>query len=136
MEKWKQHILAGNAFFDARQMQQAAAEYQAAKERAEELFAVWFDDDEATAAVVISYHNLADLYAQQGETAKAEVELRHVLQVIQHALSEPRCSQARRKALMSGERRAHVELVNFIRAQGAATGETPPSPEKPSLLPT
>ena len=127
MEKWKQHVLAGNAFFDAQQNQQATAEYQAAKERAEKLLAVWLDEHEAVAAVVISYHNLANLYVRQGETAKAEAELRHVLRLIQHTLSDPRCSPARREALMSGERRAHVELLNHIRTHGAAS-EEPLSP--------
>ena len=127
MEKWKQQILAGNAFFNAHQNDRARAHYQAAKARAETLFAVWLDPHEAVASVVISYHNLADLYLEEGNTDRAEAELRQVHELICNAISDPGCSPERRDALLEGGNRTYVALLNYIKKHGSARNEPIPS---------
>lgn len=66
MGKWKQLIIEGNQLFEQKCFAEAFDVYQKAKERAYVLFQIWPDVDEATAALVVSYHNIAELHSENG----------------------------------------------------------------------
>lgn len=124
--------MAGNDCFDAQRNDQAKNEYQLAKERAKTLFAAWFDPHEAIAAVVISHHNLADLYLAEGNTDQAEAELRQAHQFIHDALLDPNCDLERKDALLHGGRRTYLALLDHIKTHGSAYDEPLTSPMMPS----
>ena len=86
MEKWKRNITAGNECFNNNQLISALAHYQCAKSRAKQLLGNWFNAEQAVAAVVISYHNLADLYHREGYFKLEQRELRDVYLFVLSAL--------------------------------------------------
>lgn len=59
---WKHKTLVGNQAHERGDIESAKADYQLALRRAQQLFFGWFDREEAVAAVLVSYHNLADVY--------------------------------------------------------------------------
>lgn len=74
MNEWKQLITAGNRNYPA-DLDLSERGYQKAKARASHLLQHWFNEDEALAALVVSYLNLADLYCFKDQPAKAEKEI-------------------------------------------------------------
>jgi len=65
MDKWKNKITKGNSAFSDGCDSEALHYYQAACQRAEQLLPHWFDVEAVTAALVVSYQNLAELYFRQ-----------------------------------------------------------------------
>ncbi|OUR87285.1 hypothetical protein A9Q81_26670 [Gammaproteobacteria bacterium 42_54_T18] len=65
MHKWKNKITKGNNAFSEGCDSEALYYYQAACQRAEQLLPHWFDVEAVTAALVVSYQNLAELYFRQ-----------------------------------------------------------------------
>lgn len=112
MKRWQQQVQAGNECFNAHQLFAAVAHYQSAKQLAWHLFRYWEDPAEAVAVVIISYHNLADLYLRrlQPEMAGNELDRVHdsLLQEIATESDSPRY-----QALLSGLRRTYQALLEF-----------------------
>ncbi len=65
MHKWKNKITKGNSAYSEGCDSEALHYYQAACQRAEQLLPHWFDVEAITAALVVSYQNLAELYLRQ-----------------------------------------------------------------------
>ncbi|WP_116368152.1 hypothetical protein [Parahaliea mediterranea] len=64
-EQWKQTIVSGNKAYAQQDHLNAERHYLQACEQAEQLLLAWRDVECATAAVAVSYQNLADLYFTQ-----------------------------------------------------------------------
>ena len=71
MDQWKHAIVKGNSAFVDHRFDTAERHYKAACDRARTLLPQWFDVEDITVAVVISFQNLADLYFQQGRFSDA-----------------------------------------------------------------
>ena len=78
MNLWKNYIVKGNERFAANDLEAADALYRAAKREAESLFETWKDANEAVSALIVTWHNIADLYQRQGDTAAARETLENI----------------------------------------------------------
>ncbi|WP_261841125.1 hypothetical protein [Aliamphritea ceti] len=112
MQRWQKQVQAGNECFNAHQLFTAVAHYQAAKQLAWQLFTHWEDPAEAVAVVIISYHNLADLYLRRMQLDMAGNELERVHSSLLKEISEE-ADSARYQALLSGIRRTYQALLEF-----------------------
>ncbi len=112
MKRWQQQVQAGNECFNAHQLFSAVAHYQSAKQLAWHLFRHWEDPAEAVAVVIISYHNLADLYLRRMQTDMAGSELERVHDSLLSEIARESDS-ARYQALLSGIRRTYQALMEF-----------------------
>ena len=83
INKWKEITKAGNNAFRQGRDNTAKQLYLFACHRAVKLLPHWFDGDAATAALVISYQNLADLYLRQSNHSEMLVVYRDLLKQLQ-----------------------------------------------------
>lgn len=125
MEQWKTHMRAGNVCFENEQFSDAQAHYHMGGERAQQLFTVWFDRPQAVAAVVITYHNRADLLLAQQQISAAERELRSCYDFLYQAASSAACVEEVDTALLQGLRRSYMRLLSHLQVYGACAGEMP-----------
>ena len=112
MTNWKAQICAGNECFDRYQTLSALAHYNKAIEHSEHLLDSWIDHRAAVASVVISYHNLADLYLREDKAILAERELEKVHKKISTCLSEALPNSYRANALIWGVSQTYIALIN------------------------
>lgn len=131
MEQWKTCMRAGNQCFEAQQYDGALTHYQAGCERALQLFTLWFDRQQAVAALVVSYHNLADLWLAMGNPEEAEQQLRRCYDYLFSTASSAQSLTEIDEALMQGLRRSYSRLLSHIRLYGSQL----PSMPDPSQLP-
>lgn len=66
-QHWKQKTLSGNQAHQSGDFEAAMSDYRAAVRRAKQLFMGWLDREEAVAAVMVSYHNVATCYEAQSQ---------------------------------------------------------------------
>lgn len=111
IETWKRHINAGNDSFDKYQILASLAHYQAAIKQATALLDQWHDKKAAVAALVVSYHNLADLYLREGEPLLAEYELENAHDKLNLAMQRTQTDSPDIEALLWGLNRTYFALV-------------------------
>lgn len=109
---WKQHIIAGNDYFEKQQSLVAICHYRQAIDLAEKLLQDHHDAMVSVAAILVSHHNLADLYIREGEENIAEGLLFQVHNKLGSKLAE-HCHDELQEALMWGTRRSYSELLLF-----------------------
>lgn len=115
LSQWQQQIQAGNDCFNEHQTLSALSHYNLAKVHAESMLAHFEDTKAAVAAVVISYHNLADLYLRENEYILAECELRHVHRKLSIALSDATPNSIGVDALLWGVSKTYIALINHLK---------------------
>lgn len=117
MQRWQQQIQAGNECFNSHQLFAAIAHYQSAKQLAWELFAVWDESAEAVATVIISYHNLADLYLRRQQPDMAATELQRVHECLMAELDKTSVAglSAGQESGLSGSASMHSALLSGLR---------------------
>lgn len=111
MNVWKNYITAGNEKFAASDFDSAKAFYEAARTEAENLFSKWKEPDEAVSALIVSYHNMADLYQKQGHTDAARSILERVHQFILRAVTSTPINNRRHSALYRGSIETYSALL-------------------------
>ncbi len=119
MGKWKQLIVAGNQLFEERRFDEALDYYQQAKERAHTLFNIWPDENAATASLVVSYHNIADLHSENGHRHLAYSALQDIHDFLSNQFKVCQKNESRRMAVLQGISKADVELIRFLSAHKA-----------------
>ncbi|MCB5191162.1 hypothetical protein LG198_10525 [Methylobacillus arboreus] len=118
---WENTIRQGNQAYSQKQDQLALKQYQAALDQAKSLLRECVHTDELAvlsidtvfAAYVVSYHNLANVYARQGDINTAACRLCEAHQCLSRICSDPDMSCALREAAQRHGRRTYKELVNF-----------------------
>ncbi|WP_370280110.1 hypothetical protein [Pontibacterium sp.] len=142
IDQWKSAITAGNDCFNAQRNGEAIRHYENAKAVACALYPQSRDAEEAIAAVVVSYHNLADLYLRENLPELAEIELQKSHTYVLNALRDheeqsprrlcPKCYESRADALLKAASRTYLAL---IRHRGTHSGNTQQAePVRPPLL--
>ena len=111
MDEWKKYITAGNRRFSNSDFKAAKLSYDVAKKHAENLFPKWKDPEEAASALVVTYHNLADLYQKQGNFSAAREALEKVHQIVLHALLATSLDSKRHKSLLTASTKTYSALV-------------------------
>ena len=114
MEIWKKHIIRGNHHFDQNQDEEAIKYYQLAVSRICTLFDHWFTAEEAVSALLVSYHNLGDLYLRNGETEKGLDCYRKVHNKLESALKIEKDND-RRRALLKGHSCSYTQLMTLTK---------------------
>lgn len=117
---WENTIRQGNRAYSDKQDQLALQQYQIALEQAKWLLreCVQADGqaapvDTVFAAYVVSHHNLANVYARQGDINTAACRLCEVHQCLSRICSDPAMNDALRAAAQRHGRRTYRELLNF-----------------------
>ncbi|MGY1489604.1 hypothetical protein ACW4YW_09340 [Methylobacillus pratensis] len=117
---WEHTIRQGNRAYSDKQDQLALQQYQTALEQAKLLLRECVQADEQAvpidtviAAYVVSHHNLANVYARQGDINTAACRLCEVHQCLSRICSDPAMHCALREAAQRHGRRTYRELLNF-----------------------
>lgn len=111
MDEWKKNIIAGNRRFSRSDFNAAKSSYEVARQHAENLFPQWLDPDEAASALVVTYHNLADLYQTQGNYSAARNSLEKVHKTILRALVSTSIESARHSSLLRASVKTYSALI-------------------------
>jgi hypothetical protein len=115
MKIWKKYITAGNEKFAQSDFESAKTLYRAARNEAEALFSSWREPNEAVSALIVSYHNTADLYQRQGNTDKARSVLEKVHQLVLRAVASTSADDQRHYALYRGSITTYSALLSHQR---------------------
>ena len=118
MQHWKRTIEQANRCFDRGEWVEARELYLQALALAQVLFERWPDPDEAVAACVISYHNLADLHLSLGQPEESAEYLCAVHQRLLQAIQDGRLQPALRQAALRHSNKTYSELLGFISEHG------------------
>lgn len=119
MEHWKTTITAGNRCFHCGDWVAAGEHYQRALAEAQLLLEHWQDAEAVVAALVISHHNLADLYLVLGQREQAAEHLCSSHERLLQTMLDDRLAQPLRSAAMRHSQRTYTELLQFIGEYGA-----------------
>lgn len=109
---WKHHTLVGNSYFEKHQIMHSIEHYEIAICEAIMLINVPNSGRAAVAALLASFHNLAELYTQQNEHALSENELDKAHNIIDTLLLNEQ-SEEQVEALRWGKCRANFALLTF-----------------------
>jgi hypothetical protein len=109
---WKLHTLAGNLCFEKHQIMHSIEHYEIAICEAINLINMVNLGRAAVAALLTSFHNLAELYIQQNEHTLCENELAKAQNVINGLLLNEQSGE-QEEALRWGKCRAHITLLQF-----------------------
>ena len=109
---WKYHTLAGNSYFEKNQTMDSIEHYEIAICEAIMLINMLNSGKAAVAALLASFHNLAELYTQKNEHALSENELTKAYNII-NALSLNEQSEEQKEALRWGKSKANFALLQF-----------------------
>ncbi|MCY1277206.1 hypothetical protein D9M68_154890 [compost metagenome] len=119
MEHWKDMISAGNRHFRVGDWVEARELYLQALAWAQTLFDRWSNADEAVAALVVSYHNLADLHLCLGQAEESAEYLCACHERLLRSMTDVRLSEALREAACRHSRHTYAALLGFISEHGA-----------------
>ena len=122
MQTWKSLIQAGNEYFQNADYEEAEQHYIQACERVGKLYPHWPDAEEAVAATLAAYHNLAECLKCQGRYTVALEALQKVHHLFGESLKTPHCDPLLCEALMCGRRRARTELMTYRRQMHLVDG--------------
>jgi hypothetical protein len=109
---WKRHTLAGNLYFKKKQITRSIEHYEFAICEAIILINKVNSGRAAVAALLTSFHNLAELYAQEGEHNLSENELAKAHNIIDALLLKEQ-SDVQEEALRWGKCRVKIALLRF-----------------------
>lgn len=109
MDTWKQSTIAGNLAFNQQCYQEAEQHYQHACHRSQKLLYLWFDAQEITAALVISFQNMAELYFKQSRYHEGLNQYQQLSDLLRRY--QRRCTSKKvEQTVSSACRRAGTEL--------------------------
>jgi hypothetical protein len=109
---WKHHTLAGNSYFKKHQIVNSIEHYEIAICEAITLINMSNSGMAAVAALLASFHNLAELYTQQNECILSENELMKAYNIINTLLLNKQ-SEEQEQALRWGKNKANIALLTF-----------------------
>ncbi len=121
MDIWKTTIKMGNQRFANSEFVGALAFYNTAKSQAEDLFQHWPNADEAVSALVVTYHNIADLYIKQGTPNLAVETIEKAKKILLRELAREQLDPKRHDALCHGSRKLHSALMRYKRCHLLST---------------
>ncbi|RBP50652.1 hypothetical protein [Arenicella xantha] len=110
MHEWKHHITLGNRQFVNHDFDRAQSSYAAALQAAERLFPRWSEPNEAVSMIVVTHHNIADLYQKLGLVCSARHVLEKAHSMLLNALSNTPSNHARHQALLRGTIKTYAAL--------------------------
>lgn len=113
---WKRHTIAGNSYFEKNQIMLSIEHYEIAICEAIMLINMVNSGKAAVAALLASFHNLAELYAQQNQHDLSENELTKAYDLINTLLLSKQ-SDDQEEALMWGKCKANIALLQFRHSQ-------------------
>lgn len=113
---WKHHTLAGNSYFEKHQIMHSIEHYEIAICEAIILINMVNSGKAAVAALLASFHNLGELYAQQNEHDLSENELVKAQNIINVLLLNEQ-SYEQEEALIWGKCKANIALLQFRQLQ-------------------
>lgn len=115
MERWRRATLDGNGAFERGDLAGALERYREAAELAAEMMGGDADPGSATAAFVVSHHNLAQLCERRERPGEAGEHLAHVLETLHRAMADAGLARPWREAAWRHSRIAYAELLAFLR---------------------
>ena len=113
VEQWKHYVIAGNQSLLNKDFRTAARQYELARKCAENLFLKWANPDESVSALVVTYHNIADLHRKQGNANSILYYLEKAHDVILKTLFKTPIGGQRHQALLSASKRTYSALVSY-----------------------
>lgn len=111
---WERETAIGNQYFNKKHFEKAIKNYLYAKKLASQLFNSSNNPERAVSALVVSYHNLADLYKQKNELKMAYQELDEVDAYLVNCLENGITNAKKMNAVRRGIDKTRAELLSFI----------------------
>lgn len=113
IDRWKYYIVAGNQCFLKKEFDAAACQYEFARQCAETIFDEWVNHCEAVSALVVTYHNIADLQRKIGNGNALLFYLERVHSRVLNKLLVTPISHKKHRALMGGSKRTYSALISY-----------------------
>ena len=113
IERWKQCVIAGNQSLLKEEFDVAARQYEFARQSAETIFEKWVNPCEAASALVVTYHNIADLHRKLGNASTILFYLERAHTIVLRALVATPVGDEKHHALMGASKRTYSALVNY-----------------------
>lgn len=124
-ESWKQLTSEGNTHFHAHAFTRALTCYEHARSMLLQHFEAWATADDAVAALVVSYLNLADTQQRLGRSQEAADTLCMVHDRLILSMHHPAAEPALREAARRHQRETFAALTQFAKAQGQDSHVSP-----------
>ena len=112
MEQWKQLIANAESCHSEGKTEQAIQLYELAKQYAEQLLDNHSSFDEALAALVVSYHNLSELYTEQDQRDKARKEMQLINKKVREIFAATPKDSDKIAVIQSALQRTHFALLH------------------------
>ena len=117
-QQWQQAILSGNSLFERQQIFAALFYYQKAIGMAEELVSIQGDFRMALVSLIVSHHNLADVYLANEEAELAGKQLSKVHDQVVCLQRKYQHDLERQEVIFWGLRRTYSALLMHRKQQG------------------
>ena len=105
LERWEKEIITGNQCLVKKDFDEAACRYELARQFAESVFKEWLNPYEAASALVVTYHNIADLQRKVGNSEGVHFYLEKVHQIVLKALLATSIDDQRFYSLLCASKR-------------------------------
>jgi len=113
IDQWKRCVVAGNKAILKKEFDAAARQYEFSRKYAETIFENWLNPSEAVSALVVTYHNIADLQRMLGNQSGILFYLEKAHKMVLRELLMTPFGHKKHQALMAGSKRTYSALVNY-----------------------
>ena len=113
LERWKKEIIAGNQCLIQKNFNEAACRYELARQSAEKIYKEWLNPYEAVSALIVTYHNIADLQRKMGNSEGVHFYLEKVHQTILKTLLATSIDDQRFNSLLCASKRTYMALISY-----------------------
>lgn len=113
MAGWREAMAMGRAQLERGARNAALFHFQRALAQAESLFGRWHNHDDATAALVVSHHGVADVLSRAGQLDDAARRLCHIHLLLQQVAGDGGLQPGLCAAAARHSRQTWAELAHF-----------------------
>ena len=113
LERWKKEVITGNQCLIKKDFDEAACRYELARQSAETVFKEWLNPYEAASALVVTYHNIADLQRKMGNSEGVHFYLEKVHKTVLKTLLATSVDDQRFYSLLCASKRTYKALLSY-----------------------
>ena len=113
LERWEKEIIAGNQCLIKKDLNGAGCHYELARQTAETVFKEWLNPYEAASALVVTYHNIADLQRKMGNSEGVHFYLEKVHKTVLKTLLATSVDDQRFYSLLCASKRTYKALLSY-----------------------
>ena len=111
--QWQEYISDGNKYLITSDFKAAKFQYEMARQYAEKIFNIEFDLYQAAPALVVTYHNIADLNRKLGDVSSVKFYLEKVHSTILKMLMQTAHDNEKHALLLRLSFKTYNKMIKF-----------------------